>query len=136
MGFCRETIDRWEAKQERESQYICTEGWHVVQIDGWRYDPPGTRRSVIFDLRDALGRGTTARFSLSIPVLRGGVLLRFVAAAMKWRLVEHQGRGLQMGNSKNLKELIGRDIAVFMQRNNRGYYDVVDWSSTQPESPG
>jgi len=135
MGFSPEVIARRQEQQERDerrSRWICTPGWHIVEIVGYHRSAVGRGGTAVFDLRDDQGREQTVRFSLSIPVLRGGELLRFWAAAMNRRLVELQGCELSIASARSLRALVGRRLAVFVAQNSKGLHDVIGWKAIEP----
>jgi hypothetical protein len=131
MGFNVEAVGQREAREEARARWICTPGWHVVRIVDWRHDPPGTRRFVTFELRDDAGRAQTVRFrrSRSMRTLHNSELLRFVVAAMNWRMVEHEGDAFAVDNAAMFRELVGRRVAVYVAKDERGFYTVVNWAA-------
>ena len=123
MGFSPEITERIE----KRLQWITTPGWHTVEIVGWKYGPQARRRYVVFQLQDDRGRKQSVCFSLSIPVLRAGELLRFVVTAMQWDKYDHMGSELNIAKAMTFRKLVGRRVRVFVQETRRGLHDVLDW---------
>ena len=130
MGFSQESIARYE-QQQRRSRWITTPGSHIVKISSWQYSPPGKRRYVVFDLCNDEGREQRVEFSLSVPVLRTGELLRFVVAALHWD--EHAGNPLAVARASTFNELVGRRVAVAVVKTAAGLHRVVDWGSVRSD---
>lgn len=129
MGFSQEITKR----VERRSQWITTPGWHIVEIVGWKYGPSGQRRYAVFQLRDGQDRKQSVSFSLSIPVLRDGELLRFVVAAMRWDKYDHMGSELSIAKAMTFRQLVGRHVKMFVHEARRGLHDVLDWEPIEGE---
>lgn len=132
MGFSPEVIARrreQQARDARRSRWICEPGWHVVEVVDYHRSPAGRGGTAVFDLRDNKDRMQEVRFSLSVPVLRGGELLRFVRAAMNWD--EHEGNPIGVANVKTLRALVGRRLAVYVVRNDKGLHDVIGWEAIE-----
>ena len=121
MGFSPEVIAQRQAQQERadrRSQWICEPGWHVVEIEDYRHT---SGSSVEFFLRDDLGRKQTVPFSLSVPVLRTGELLRFVQAALHWP--EWEGNPLNVATKENFRAVLDKRVDVLVFRDEAVKFD-------------
>ncbi len=139
MGFSPEVAERYESGgQAQEVRWLREPGWHEVEIAGWHYEPRGTRRAVVFELRDARCGRQRVRFQLGVRILRGGELLRFIVAALGWNPLASQGLALAVAAARYYKRTIGHRIRVYLVRNRRGYHDVIDWApaSTEPLGSG
>ena len=139
MGFGAGIIAQVEADRERQArrdQWICSEGIHNVTITSWRYEKARVSRDVVFEVQDDAGRKQIVRFNLAVRSLRDGELLRFVVAAMNWRMVEHQGQTFSIAKRDRYRKLIGRRIAVQVLRVRKHFHEVVDWNpvSNEPDS--
>ncbi len=136
MGFRPEVDERYESSgQTLEVRWLRELGWHEVEIAGWYYDPPGTRRAVVFELGNDRGRRQRVRFQLGVRVLRGGELLRFIVAALGWNPLASQGLELAVAAARYYKRAVGHRIRVHLVRNRRGYYDVINWAAASAEVP-
>lgn len=128
MGF---NLEAFREQQEREAwraKWIREPGWHVVEIVAYRFDPPGSRKAVIFTVRDDQGREQTVRFRLRVMDLRNGYLSRFVACAMEWKRERSIGMELLVANATTFRNLIGRRIAVWVCRGLGDSYKIADWA--------
>lgn len=132
MAFGSRMMEDAKAR-ERQSQWICEPGAHRVKITKWEYQPPGTRKSVRFTVQDSSGRKLYVSFRLTVGELRCGRLLGFVIAARRWNPLAYQGLELSINSRSTYRDLLGRQVRVYVDRNNNGLHEVINWSE-DPES--
>ena len=119
MPFSAEVAER----NEKRSKWIRKEGWHKVKVTGYRRTKNIRGGAVIFTFKHADGRQQTINFRLGDPYVRTGLLLDFVKDILdNW---EYQGNPFAAAKTAVFKKLIGKEVAIWVEKTKRGLYEVL-----------
>jgi hypothetical protein len=139
MSFDRATMNRIrerEEQAERRARWITEPGRHAVNIIGFSYVPPGTRRGIEFQLENDAGQQQLVRFGLLTSALYGPELSTFHAAAEGITDPAMYFPSLQLAKSKILRKLVGKRLIIQVGRMADGLHRVCSWAPVaRPVSP-